>query len=102
MALLTRFPILVWAGAGLLGWIAGELMIEDPVSKGYLDSLGMQYLGVGHKVHRIAMQIACTACSCWSGWLLMKWHGRKEAAEHARARPAEINRAGIRGRLRPQ
>jgi YjbE family integral membrane protein len=29
-ALLTRFPILVWAGAGLLGWIAGEIMIEDP------------------------------------------------------------------------
>ena len=34
MALLTRFPILVWAGAGLLGWIAGELVMEDPVSKG--------------------------------------------------------------------
>lgn len=29
-ALLTRFPILVWAGAALLGWIAGEIMIEDP------------------------------------------------------------------------
>ncbi|MBN8919263.1 MAG: TerC family protein [Rhizobiales bacterium] len=28
-AVLTRFPILVWAGAALLGWIAGEIMIED-------------------------------------------------------------------------
>lgn len=26
-----RWPILVWAGAGLLGWIAGDLMIGDPV-----------------------------------------------------------------------
>jgi YjbE family integral membrane protein len=25
-----RWPILVWAGAGLLGWIAGDLMISDP------------------------------------------------------------------------
>jgi YjbE family integral membrane protein len=25
-----RWPILVWAGAGLLGWIAGDLMIGDP------------------------------------------------------------------------
>ena len=29
MALLERFPILVWAGAGLLGWIAGELFVND-------------------------------------------------------------------------
>jgi YjbE family integral membrane protein len=26
-----RWPILVWAGAGLLGWIAGDLLISDPV-----------------------------------------------------------------------
>ena len=30
VALLNRFPILVWAGAGLLGWIAGDLIGADP------------------------------------------------------------------------
>jgi YjbE family integral membrane protein len=30
LALLNRFPILVWAGAGLLGWIAGNLIGTDP------------------------------------------------------------------------
>lgn len=30
MALLTRLPILVWAGAALLGWIAGEVIVTDP------------------------------------------------------------------------
>jgi YjbE family integral membrane protein len=34
--LLNRFPILIWAGAALLGWIAGEIMIEDPAVAGYL------------------------------------------------------------------
>jgi predicted tellurium resistance membrane protein TerC len=28
--LLTRFPILVWAGAALLGWVAGEMLDSDP------------------------------------------------------------------------
>jgi YjbE family integral membrane protein len=28
--LLQRFPILVWAGAALLGWIAGELIAKEP------------------------------------------------------------------------
>ena len=30
MTLLSRFPILIWAGAGLLGWVAGEMLSSDP------------------------------------------------------------------------
>ncbi|HEX5210552.1 MAG TPA: TerC family protein [Pseudolabrys sp.] len=36
VSLLDRFPILVWAGAALLGWIAGEVIATDPVAAGYL------------------------------------------------------------------
>ena len=36
MALLNRFPILVWAGAGLLGWVAGEIIIKDAAIVGWL------------------------------------------------------------------
>jgi len=31
MSLLDRFPILIWAGAALLGWVVGEVMATDPV-----------------------------------------------------------------------
>lgn len=31
LALFTRFPWLIVAGAALLGWVAGEIMISDPV-----------------------------------------------------------------------
>src|SRR5947209_18368988 len=37
MALLERFPILVWAGAALLGWIVGEVIMTDPVIQGLLE-----------------------------------------------------------------
>jgi YjbE family integral membrane protein len=30
-AIFERWPILVWGGAGLLGWVAGDTMIADPV-----------------------------------------------------------------------
>lgn len=36
MRMLDRFPWLVWAGGGLLGWIAGELLGEEPVLKEFL------------------------------------------------------------------
>ena len=48
MALLDRFPILVWAGAALLGWIVGEVIATDPVSVGYLT--GKFGPEVAHKV----------------------------------------------------
>jgi YjbE family integral membrane protein len=39
-ALLERFPVLVWFGAALLGWIAGETMVTDPVIASRLAPLG--------------------------------------------------------------
>jgi YjbE family integral membrane protein len=36
MALLDRFPILIWAGAALLGWIAGETIASDPALSRHL------------------------------------------------------------------
>ena len=35
MALLDRFPVLIWGGAALLGWIAGEVIATDPVVAGW-------------------------------------------------------------------
>lgn len=31
MKMIEKFPIIVWAGAALLGWIAGEMIATDPV-----------------------------------------------------------------------
>ncbi len=37
LKMLERFPIIVWAGAALLGWIAGEIIAKDPVFTAHLD-----------------------------------------------------------------
>jgi YjbE family integral membrane protein len=37
MALLERFPVIVWAGAALLGWIAGEIIAKDPSIMAHVD-----------------------------------------------------------------
>jgi YjbE family integral membrane protein len=33
---LERFPLLVWAGAALLGWVSGEMMASDLIVSNYL------------------------------------------------------------------
>jgi YjbE family integral membrane protein len=44
IALLERFPVIVWAGAALLGWIAGEIIAGDPLFTQYFDA------GMAHTV----------------------------------------------------
>jgi YjbE family integral membrane protein len=45
MTLLNRLPILVWAGAALLGWIAGDVIATDPAIHPKLDALFAGPLG---------------------------------------------------------
>lgn len=77
MTLLTRFPILVWAGAALLGWIAGELVMEDPISHPILVSFGTSY-GLTPKAIEVTLQVI-GACSVLAiGWFLLKMSAGKE------------------------
>ena len=46
MTLLERFPIIVWAGAALLGWIAGEIIAKDPLILGNLDPATAHTVGL--------------------------------------------------------
>jgi len=52
MALLDRLPILVWAGAALLGWVAGEMLASDPW---VVDQLGREL------AHRVEIPAAVVA-----------------------------------------
>jgi YjbE family integral membrane protein len=47
MALLSRLPILVWAGAALLGWIAGDVIATDPAVAPVLQRIFDGPLGTG-------------------------------------------------------
>ncbi|HET7578342.1 MAG TPA: TerC family protein [Bacillales bacterium] len=44
MKLMQKFPIIIWAGAGLLGWTAGEMINGDKIVGDYIES----FLGSWH------------------------------------------------------
>lgn len=54
MAMLSRFPVLVWGGAALLGWIAGELIVGEKLLQPTFHELALQ-LGLGHR----ALELWC-------------------------------------------
>jgi YjbE family integral membrane protein len=97
MALLTRLPALVWAGAGLLGWIAGEVMATDPAVlprlhalldgpvgvklDAFFGSLGMaSHFANGGHGGEVACGIIGIIIVLVAGWI---WRRRALAAEHA-------------------
>ncbi len=98
MALLTRYPVLVWAGAALLGWIAGELIVDDRISLEQIQAWAPALvvpnpettLGIkaGPALHYAAATIGTVIVLIW-GWMLLRRRsrgavgvpGKHEAAE---------------------
>jgi YjbE family integral membrane protein len=75
MSLLDRFPVLVWAGAALLGWIAGEVIATDPAVAAFIES------SFGHGAqHTIELLTAGAGAVLvvMAGWM---WRRRIHASE---------------------
>ena len=82
LKVIERFPIVVWLGAALLGFIAGEILVDDPAIK---DSLIAMAASAGLPAARlpITFGIAGIALVLLIGWVLLS---RKKAASMRRAR----------------
>ena len=53
MSLLTRYPMLVWAGAALLGWIAAELIVGEELLRPFFADAAHR-LGIGFRAIELA------------------------------------------------
>ena len=78
LGVLNRMPILITAGAGLLGWLAGEIMESDPL---VLKTWPVLEHGSIHYVPALAGVLIVVAVGSW-----LK---RRSGAEHALDVPAE-------------
>jgi YjbE family integral membrane protein len=84
MTVLQRYPVLVWAGAALLGWVAGGLIIEDPLVKdffvGLLAKPGVDPSVTFHELVEPFGGIVGAVLVTAVGWL-MRRHERPERDE---------------------
>jgi YjbE family integral membrane protein len=78
LKLLDRFPVVVTFGAALLGWIAGDLIINDPAGDRWplLDTAVAEY----------GARIACAVLVVGCGMLLKRRYERRAAARAAQPR----------------
>jgi YjbE family integral membrane protein len=45
--LMERWPVIITIGGGLLGFVAGEMLVTDPALNGWLAGIGVQFDGEG-------------------------------------------------------
>jgi YjbE family integral membrane protein len=81
--LLDRMPILVWAGAALLGWVAGELIATEPILQSSLQAVA-DSLGVSLKVLARSIEAFGAVLVVAVGWFITRASARRTAKEGAR------------------
>ena len=69
-ALLDRYPILIWAGAALLGWVAGRVIATDPAVVQHLTSAFGETIAQEAELAAAsgATLLAVAAGGLWSRW----------------------------------
>jgi YjbE family integral membrane protein len=67
LALLERFPIIVWGGAGILGWVAGNIFISDPIVVGLISNFPAERV-------ELAAQVVGAVIVVGSGYIWRRWH----------------------------
>ena len=57
LKLMERFPVIITVGAGLIGWVAGEMSVADSALEGWFTGLGVQYVDGHPKVAGFSLEI---------------------------------------------
>lgn len=72
LKIMTRFPVIITLGAGLLGWVAGEMALSDPALNGWAANQ--------HALHTIAPAIGAVLVVAVGKWLMARGAGQQAAA----------------------
>jgi YjbE family integral membrane protein len=82
--LMERFPVIITIGAGLIGWVAGEMLVADVALKGWFSGMGVEYREANPYVAGVSLEIVAGIVGIAFVVALGKWLGaRKNTIESA-------------------
>jgi YjbE family integral membrane protein len=75
LKLMGRFPVIITIGAGLLGWVAGEMAMSDPAISGWAAEQ--------HTLHMLAPAVGALLVVATGKWLTMRAAAQQAASPAA-------------------
>ena len=84
--LMERYPAIITIGAGLIGWVAGEMLVTDPALEGWLTSLGVRFAEGKPYVGQLSLELIVGAIGVaivvvWGLWLAKRHHAAAAASK---------------------
>ena len=76
LKIMTRFPIIITLGAGLLGWVAGEMALSDPALHDWAEKQN-------HLLHTIAPALGAILVVVVGKWLMNRGNDDDQPAQPA-------------------
>ena len=86
--LMERFPIIITAGAGLIGWVAGEMLVADLALQRWFEAMGVRYKGEHPQVAGVSLEIIAAVIGFIVVVAVGKWLARRKP-HAAAAQPAD-------------
>ncbi|HXU41620.1 MAG TPA: TerC family protein [Burkholderiales bacterium] len=87
LKLMERFPVIITIGAGLIGWVAGEMLVADMALKGWFTGMGVEYREANPYVGGVSLEIIAGIIGIVIVVALGKWLGARKEAGAAAAEP---------------
>jgi YjbE family integral membrane protein len=92
--LMERYPVIITVGAGLIGFVAGEMIVADPALADWMSGFGIQFNDGNPtygevKLALVAGVIGAALVVLWGNWLAKRQAARQAATETAASEKAE-------------
>ena len=82
--LMERFPVIITVGAGLIGWVAGEMLVADAALQGLFTAWGLQYRDGRPYAGEVSLEIVAGVIGIVVVAVVGKWlAGRHEPGPEA-------------------
>jgi YjbE family integral membrane protein len=83
---MERYPVIITIGAGLIGWVAGEMLVADLALKGWFTGMGIEYRNDRPYVGGVSLEIIAGIVGivivvALGKWLAARQESRAAAAE---------------------
>jgi YjbE family integral membrane protein len=88
--LMDRFPVIITIGGGLIGWVAGEMLVTDSALQGFLSGLGLQYRGDKPFVGDISLELVAGAIGVVIVVAAGMWLAKRKQAQSTASAEVEI------------
>ncbi len=87
--LMERFPVIITIGAGLIGWVAGEMLVADAALQPWLGGWGIEYRDAHPYVGRWSLEAIAGIVGVAIVVVLGKWLGSRQEEAHPHA-PVDV------------